>query len=91
LSTKGAHIKVSLLISLAYGKIKRSMHCWKVEIHEVDEKDPETLQIKEFEGERPVEGKSVEMAVSNYGSSIKTNKYNIGTEEAPKMSIIGDY
>ena len=66
------------------------MHCWKVEIHEAGEKDPGSLQIKEFEGERPVEGKSVEMTVSNYGSSIKMNKYNIGTEEAPKMSIIGD-
>jgi hypothetical protein len=29
--------------------------------------------------------------VPNYGFLIKIKKHNIGTEEAPKLAIIGDY
>jgi hypothetical protein len=31
------------------------------------------------------------MATPDYNGLIKTKKHNIGTEEAPKMAIIGDY
>jgi hypothetical protein len=47
--------------------------------------------VKESEGERGLNGKTVEMVALDYNGPIKTKKHNIGTEEAPKMAIIEDY
>jgi hypothetical protein len=38
-----------------------------------------------------VEGKVLEVIVLEYYGLIKMKKHNIGIEEAPKMTIIGDY
>jgi hypothetical protein len=35
--------------------------------------------------------KATKMATLDYNVLIKTKKHNIGTEEAPKMAIIGEY
>jgi hypothetical protein len=72
-------------------KLKEVVHCWKIDVDNVDDDDPRGIQIKESEGEHTLKGKATDMAAPNYNSSIKTKKHNIGTEEAPKMAIIGDY
>jgi hypothetical protein len=54
-----------------------------------DEDDPCNIQITEIEGEREVEGSSLESQV--FVAPIKVKKVNIGTIENPKMASIGDY
>jgi hypothetical protein len=52
---------------------------------------PMNIQIIESEGEHTLKGKVTETTTPDYNGPIKTKKHNIGTEEAPKMAIIGDY
>jgi hypothetical protein len=51
--------------------------------------DLRKVNIAETEGHRDVEGAGVEF--SFIGQPIKINKVNIETEEAPKLSNVGDY
>jgi hypothetical protein len=46
---------------------------------------------KNLKGEHALKGKVWRWLCTDYGHPIKTKKHNIGTEEAPKMAIIGDY
>jgi hypothetical protein len=55
----------------------------------LDEDDLCNIQITKIEGEREVEGPSLESEL--LGSPIKVNKVNIGTNENPKMASIGYY
>jgi hypothetical protein len=50
---------------------------------------PCNIQITKIEGEREVEVPSLESNV--FVSPIKVKKFNIGTNENPKMVSIGDY
>jgi hypothetical protein len=61
---------------------------YHVEEGALDEDDPRNIQIIETEGEREVEGPSLELEV--FVAPIKVNKVNIGTTNNPKMEIIGD-
>jgi hypothetical protein len=54
-----------------------------------DEDDPRDIQITENEGEREMEGPSLELEV--FFAPIKVKKVNIGTNDNPKMASIGDY
>ena len=69
--------------------VKELLSCYHVEEEAPDEHDPHNIQILEIEGEREVEGSSLESKV--FFSPIKVNKFNIGTNETPKMESIGDY
>jgi hypothetical protein len=54
-----------------------------------DEDDSRNIHIIEVEGEREVEGPSLELEV--FVAPTKVNKFNIGTTNNPKMTSIGDY
>jgi len=54
-----------------------------------DQDDLFNIQIIDNEGERDVEGLSLESEV--FFAPIKVNKVNIGTNDNPKMESIGDY
>jgi hypothetical protein len=62
----------------------------KVERNDAQEEDPSRLQINETEGEHTVQGQNSSSTTLDYAWPLKTNKYNIGIEEVPKMAIIGD-
>jgi hypothetical protein len=53
------------------------------------EDGPHNIHITKIEGEREVEGPYLELEA--FVARIKVKKVNIGTEENPKMEIIGDY
>ena len=55
----------------------------------LDEYDLRNIHITKIEGEREVEGPSLELEV--FAAPIKVKKVNIGTIDNPKMEIIGDY
>jgi hypothetical protein len=65
------------------------LSCYHVEEEAPDEDDPHNIQITEIEGEREVEGPSLESEV--FFAPIKVKKVNIGTTDNPKMASIGDY
>jgi hypothetical protein len=69
--------------------VKELLSCYHVEEEAPDEDDPLNIQITEIEGEREVEGPSMESKV--FSPPIKVKKVNIGTLENPKMASIGDY
>jgi hypothetical protein len=54
-----------------------------------DEQHPHNIQITKIEGEREVEGSSLESEL--FDVPIKVKKVNIGTNDNPKMANIGDY
>ena len=54
-----------------------------------DEDNPHIIKIIEIEGEREVEGPSLESKV--FFVPIKVKKVNIGTKNNPKMANIGHY
>ena len=53
-----------------------------------DEDDLHNIQITYIEGEREVEGPYLESKV--FVAPIKVKKFNIGTNDNPKMESIGD-
>jgi hypothetical protein len=55
----------------------------------LDGDDLHDIQIEEAEGEREVEGTPIESKF--IAASIKVKKFNIGTDENPKMVSIRDY
>jgi hypothetical protein len=69
--------------------IKELLSCYHVEEEAPEEDDPCNINITEFEGEREVEGPSLESEV--FTAPIKVKKVNIGTTNKPKMASIGDY
>ena len=54
-----------------------------------EDDDPRKVNIVETEGQRDVEGPGVELPF--IGKPIKIKKFNIGTEETPKLANVGDY
>jgi hypothetical protein len=71
--------------------MKYVVQCWKPDKNYIDQDDLRGIQIKENEGEHIVEGNVLDMVASYRDQLIKTKKHNIGTKEAPNLSIIGDY
>jgi hypothetical protein len=69
--------------------VKELLSCYHVEEEAPDEDDPRNIQITEIEGEREVEGPSLESEA--FVAPIKVKKFNIGMNENPKMESIGDY
>lgn len=68
-------------------KQKQLVQCMKVE--EVsDEEDPRDLHFEEKEGYRTLEGATMNSSALEYNKPLKTKKYNIGSEENPKLDII---
>jgi hypothetical protein len=61
-------------------KLKEAVHCWKIDVDNVDDDDPCDIQIKESEGENTLKGKTTNMVEPDYNGLIKTKKHNIGTE-----------
>jgi hypothetical protein len=53
----------------------------------INEDDPHNIHITEIEGEREVEGPSLESEL--FFAQIKVKKVNIGTTDNPKMESIG--
>jgi hypothetical protein len=51
-------------------KIKEVVHCWKINVDNVDDDDPRRLYIKETKGECAVKGKVVEMVALDYNGPI---------------------
>jgi hypothetical protein len=72
-------------------KLKEAVHCWKIDVENIDDEDPHGIQIGEFEGEFTIKGKETYMTTPYYNSPIKIKKHNIDTEESPNMPIIGEY
>ena len=72
-------------------KLKEAVHCWNIDVENIDDEDPHDIQIIKSEGEHALKGKVVKTTTPDYNDPIKNKKHNIGTEEAPKMAIIGDY
>jgi hypothetical protein len=69
--------------------MKELLSCYHVQEEALDEDDLRNIQITEIEGEREVEGPSLESKV--FVAPIKVKKVNIGTNDNLKMDIIGDY
>jgi hypothetical protein len=69
--------------------MKELLSCYHVQEEAPDEDKPHNIQIKKIEGEREVEGPSLESEV--FIVPIKVKKVNIGTNNNPKMTSIGDY
>jgi hypothetical protein len=65
------------------------LSCYHVEEEAPDEEYPCNIQITEIEGEREVEGPSLDSEV--FAAPIKVYKFNIGTNDNRKMESIGDY
>jgi hypothetical protein len=72
-------------------ELKEAVHCWKIDVDNIDDDDLHDIHIKESEGECALKGKAVEMVAPYYNGLKKTKKHIIDTKEAPKMAIIGDY
>jgi hypothetical protein len=68
--------------------VKELLSCYHVQEEAPDEDDLRDIQI-EAEGEREVEGPTIELEF--IAASIKVKKVNIGTTKQPKMASIGDY
>jgi hypothetical protein len=66
------------------------VYYWKVESDDAPEEDPRSLQINETKGGCTVQGKASSSTAPNYTHPLRIKKHNIGTEEMPKMTIIGD-
>jgi hypothetical protein len=71
-------------------ELKEAVHCWKIDVDNIDDDDLHDIHIKESEGECALKGKPVEMVAPYYNGMKKTKKHIIDTKEAPKMAIIGD-
>jgi len=62
--------------------------CYNV-TDEVEDEDPQKINIPEIEGHRKVQGLQIENP--NITMSLKMKQVNIGTEAEPKFTKIGDY
>jgi hypothetical protein len=69
--------------------VKELLSCYHVEQEAPNEYDPRNIQITKIEGEREVEGPSLESEV--FTAPIKVKKVNIGKNNNPKMESIGEY
>ena len=69
--------------------MKELLSCYHVQEEALDEDDPRNIQITEIEGEREVEGPSLESGV--FAAPIKVKKVNIRITKNPKMASIGHY
>jgi hypothetical protein len=67
--------------------LQKLQGCYNINVDE--DNDPRKVNIAETEGQRYVEGPSVEM--SFIGQPIKIKKVNIGIEHTPKLANVGDY
>jgi hypothetical protein len=67
--------------------LQKLQGCYNINVDEND--DPRKVNIVETEGQRDVEGLVVELPF--IGQPIKIKKFNIGTEQTPKLANIGDY
>jgi hypothetical protein len=70
-------------------RIKELLSFYHVEQEAPDEDDLHNIQITKIEGEREVEGTSLDSGV--FSAPIKFNIFNIGTTKNPKMESIEDY
>jgi hypothetical protein len=69
--------------------MKELLSCYHVQEEVPEEDDPRNIQITEIEGEREVEGPTLESEV--FVVPIKVKKVNIEKTKNPKMTNIGDY
>jgi hypothetical protein len=69
--------------------VKELLSCYHVEEEVPGEDDSRNIHITYIEGEREVEGLSLESYV--FVAPIKVKKVNIGTNDNPKMESIGHY
>jgi hypothetical protein len=69
--------------------VNEPLSCYHVQEEALDEDDPHNIHITEVEGEREVEGPSLESEV--FAAPIKVKKVIIGTIDNPKMESIVDY
>jgi len=67
---------------------KQTLECYKMEETKPEDDEPREVHIPEAKGERVVEGLDISL---DYSKPIKIVKVNIGTEEVPKFSFIGNY
>jgi hypothetical protein len=69
------------------GHLQKLQGCYYINADEDD--DPRNVNITKTKGQRHVEGPGVELPF--IGQPIKIKKVNIGTEQAPNLSNVGDY
>jgi hypothetical protein len=67
--------------------LQKLQGCYNINVDEDD--DCRNVNIAEMKGHRDVEGPGFELPF--IGQSIKIRKFNIGTEQAPKLANVGDY
>lgn len=67
---------------------KKALEYYKIEEAKQEDDEPREVHIPEVEGEKIVEGPEISV---DYSKPLKTVKVNIGTEEVPNFSFIGDY
>jgi hypothetical protein len=65
------------------------LHCYHVTEDDPAKENPHDIQITEVQGEREVEGPKLES--KEFDATLKIKKVNIGIEENPNISSIGDY
>jgi hypothetical protein len=69
--------------------MKDLLSCYHLPEEAPNKDDPHKFHITEIEGDREVEGPSLDSKA--FVAPIKVKKVNIGTKENPKMESIGDY
>jgi hypothetical protein len=67
--------------------LQKLQGCYNINVDEDD--DPRKVNITETKGQRNVEGPKVELPF--IGQSIKIKKFNIKTEQTPKLANVRDY
>jgi len=69
--------------------IEGVLDCYNVAQEYQEDEDPRNFHIPGIEGECVVEGPELESII--YAKPLRTWKVNIGTEDRPMFSNIGDY
>jgi hypothetical protein len=67
--------------------LQKFQGCYNINATEDD--DPRNVNITETKGQRYVEGPGIQLPF--VGKPIKIKKINIGTEQTPKLTNVGDY
>lgn len=67
---------------------KQALECYKVDEERQEDDEPREVHVLEIKGERDIEGVDID---PDYTKPLKNRKVNIGTEEVPKFSFIGEY
>jgi hypothetical protein len=67
--------------------LQKLQGCYNINV--VEDNDPRIVNIAETKGQRDVEGPGVKLPF--VGHIIKIKKVNIGTEQTPKLTNVGDY